>query len=267
MPCVRVGNANIHYQRRGSGPAVALLHGFPLDSTMWRHQLDALATRWTVITPDLRGFGDSRPASPFTIEDLAEDVHGLLAQLGVLPCVVGGLSMGGYVSFAFAERYADELRGLVLVDTRAEADTPEARENRLKMIEKCRVAGPRAVADEMELRMLAPDAPAEVRAAVRRMMESCPADTIEYALMAMRQRRDYTGALASIRAPALVIVGERDAITPPAVAQSMHRAIPGSRLCVIEGAGHMAPMESPRAVTAAIDDFMAALYGAGQPRS
>lgn len=267
MPCARVGNVNIHYRCRGSGPAVALLHGFPLDSTIWQAQLDGLSARWTVIAPDLRGFGSSRPASPCTIEDLADDVHGLLSQLGVLPCAVGGLSMGGYVSLAFALRYAADLRGLILVDTRAEADTPEARENRLRMVEKCRAAGPRAVADEMEPRMLAPDAPAEVRSALRAVMESCPADTIEYALMAMRQRRDCTGELGSIRAPALVIVGERDAITPPAVAQSMHQAMPGSRLCIVKGAGHMAPMENPGAVTAAIDDFMAVLHAGGPARS
>jgi len=266
MPYARIGDSTIHYWRQGTGPAVVLLHGFPLDATMWRAQLDGLSARWTVIAPDLRGFGKSRPASPFTIEDLADDVHELLAQTGVLPCVVGGLSMGGYVSFAYARRHGADLRGLLLIDTRAEADTPEARENRLKMIEKCRAGGARAVADEMEPRMTGPDCPPEVRTALRAMMESCPVDTIEYALMAMRQRDDYRAALTSIAVPALIIVGANDVITPPSLAQSMHQAIPGSQLCIIERAGHMAPMENPAAVNAAIDGFMARLQGNASAR-
>src|SRR5437867_3940906 len=125
----------LHFEESGRGLPVVLLHGFPLDSRVWAKQRAALNDRYRVITPDLRGFGRSKSDDPFTIESLADDVHALLKEIGALPGVLGGLSMGGYAALAYAKKYPADLRGLILVDTKAEADTPEGKQAREEMIE------------------------------------------------------------------------------------------------------------------------------------
>jgi pimeloyl-ACP methyl ester carboxylesterase len=255
--------ASLSYDESGKGLPVVLLHGFPLDARVWKAQRAALGEqggRFRVITPDLRGFGKSKSTEPFTIESLADDVHALLKEIGALPCVLGGLSMGGYATLAFANKHPRDLRGLILTDTKAEADTADGKQARDKMIALVREKGSKAVAEQMMPKMLAPDT-ATTRPAVaqelRAIMEACPPKTIEHALLAMRDRPDRTGELSSIAVPTLIIVGEHDAITPPKVAQDMHKATPKSQLVIVQGAGHMAPMEQPEQVNRALRDFVA----------
>ena len=264
MPRREAHGVLLHYTEQGSGNPVVLLHGFPLDSTMWAAQAPALAAAgYRVVTPDLRGFGQSDLAPskprPYTLEALADELHVLLTGLGALPCVLAGLSMGGYVALAYARKYPLDLRGLVLVDTKAEADTAEGKQGREKMIDLVRKDGAKAVADQMMPKMLAQDAPDQrpkTAQMLRQMMEACPPKTIENALAAMRDRPDRSGELASIKAPTLVIVGDADVITPPAVAQSMAEKIPGAQLVTIRGAGHMSPMEQPDQVNRAMKTFL-----------
>src|SRR5688500_1730217 len=144
------------YTDKGKGRPLVLLHGFPLDRRMWDAQVERLSGHYRVIAPDLRGFGQSRRSDPFTIESLADDLHLFLEQLGALPCVLAGLSMGGYVSLAHAAKYPADLRGLILIDTKADADTDEGKKGRAKMIELVKKSGAKAVADQMEPKMLAP---------------------------------------------------------------------------------------------------------------
>jgi pimeloyl-ACP methyl ester carboxylesterase len=229
---------------------------------MWDAQAAELSTACRVIRPDLRGFGQSRSPSPFTIESLADDLHRLLTALKAVPLVLGGLSMGGYVALAYARKYPADLRGLILVDTRAEADTAEGKANRDKMVALVRESGTKPVADAMLPRLLAPDVPRtrpELAKRLQLMMESCPPKTIEHALLAMRDRPDQTALLASISIPTLIVVGDADAITPPAIARAMHEKVPGSQLAIIPGAGHMTPMEQPAQVSRAIGRFMEAV--------
>jgi len=266
MATQTIDGATIFFTDQGpgpsTGPALVLTHGFPLDLRMWDAQANELSERWRVVCPDLRGFGQSKSESPFTIESLADDLHELLSAIKATPVVLGGLSMGGYVALAYAKKYSRDLRGLVLVDTRADADTPEGKANRDKMIALVCQSGNKPIADAMLPRLLAPDAPRarpQVAKAVRSLMESCPPKTIEHALLAMRDRPDQTASLASISVPTLIIVGDTDAITPPAVAQAMHEKIPASQLAIIRGAGHMAPMEQPAQVNQALGHFMSSL--------
>jgi pimeloyl-ACP methyl ester carboxylesterase len=262
MTTQQTPSTQLSYTDKGRGDALVLLHGFPLDRRMWDAQVERLSQHHRVIAPDLRGFGNSLRSDPFTIESLADDVHIFLEQLVALPCVLCGLSMGGYVSLAYAKKYAGDLRGLVLVDTKAEGDTPEGKQGREKMIELVRSSGATAVADEMTPKMLAPGTlqnRPDVVKNLRAMMEQCPPRTIEYALAAMRDRPDRSGELSSIKVPTLVIVGDADAITPPAVSESMQSKIAGAKLEVIRGAGHMSPMEQPEQVSRAIEKMMAAL--------
>lgn len=248
-----------HAGHAAQGSPLVLLHGFPLDSRVWAKQREGLADRFRVITPDLRGFGKSTSADRFSMESLADDVHALLEAIGALPAVLGGLSMGGYVALEYARKYPADLKGLILVDTKAEGDTAEGKEGRNKMIELVRAQGSSAVAEQMMPKMLAPETPAtrpQVARELRSIMENCPALTIEHALVAMRDRIDHTANLPSIAVPTLMIVGAEDAITPPKVAQAMQSAIPRSQLAVIPDAGHMAVMEQPEQVNRTIANFV-----------
>jgi 3-oxoadipate enol-lactonase len=274
MPARNVNGTSIYYEESGSAagggraaggaaPPIVLLHGFPLDSRVWAAQRDALSAGGRrVITPDLRGFGRSPSADAFTMESIADDVHALLADLGALPMVLGGLSMGGYAALAYAKKHPADLKGLLLIDTRAEADTPEAREARQKMIDAVRQRGSVAAAEMMMPKMLAPATPSkqpEVARELRTIMESQPPRTIENALVALRDRPDFRKDLASIAVPTLILVGEADAITPPAMAETLNKNIPNSQLVVIHQAGHMTPMEQPDQVNRAIRDFVTKL--------
>ncbi len=262
MPKRVVNGAALSYEERGHGTAVVLLHGFPLDSRIWKEQCSALSRKYRIITIDLRGFGQSQASDAFTMESLADDVHEILNELGALPCVLGGLSMGGYVSLAYIRKYPMDLSGLMLIDTRAEGDTPEGRQGREKMIQLARQSGSKAVADQMMPKMLAPDEAATrpgVARTLRAIMEACPPLTIEHALAAMRGRPDQTESLASISVPTLILVGNSDAITPPEVARKMQERIPQSVIEVIKGAGHMSPMEQPQQVTGAMERFLSGL--------
>lgn len=259
MPTIEINGQQLNYNEKGEGSAAVLVHGFPLDRRIWDAQVEGLSDGYRVIAPDLRGFGKSQPGKPFTIEDLADDLHQLLEKIGALPCVLGGLSMGGYVSLAYVAKYPTDLKGLMLIDTKAEADTAEGKANRLKMIESCRVGGAKVVADSMASKMTAPGASAEVVAKARRIMEECPPATIEHACLAMLSRRDYRGELPSIAVPTLVIVGEQDAFIPLALARDMSRQIARARLAVVGKAGHLAPMEQPDETNRVIGSFLADL--------
>ncbi len=258
MPQRTVNGTTLNYQELGTGRPLVLLHGFPLDARIWREQMAGLSDRFRVIAPDLRGFGQSKSADAFTMESLAADVHALLADIGALPAVLGGLSMGGYVALAFAKKYPSDLLGLALIDTKAEGDTAEGKAGREKMIELVRSQGAKAVAEQMMPKMLAPDTETsrpQVKRELDQIMNAQSPLTIEHALAAMRDRPDLVEQLPSIATPTLVLVGEHDAITPPAGAEKMSKAIPKSTYVLVRGAGHMSAMEQPQQVTDALRRF------------
>ncbi len=259
MPTRNVRGTTLFYGDVGKGPPLVLVHGFPLDSRMWEAQVAGLSDSHRVITPELRGFGQSKCEDAFTLESLADDLHALLAELGALPCTLAGLSMGGYVSLAYARKYPADLQALILVDTRAEADATPAREGRDKMIAMVRKSGACAIADEMMGKLIADETVChrpQVVSKLRDIMENCPPATIEHALKAMRDRPDQIENLASIPVPTLILVGDSDRITPIQSAEAMKQRIPRSRLEVIRGAGHMSPMEQPTQVTREMQKFL-----------
>jgi pimeloyl-ACP methyl ester carboxylesterase len=186
----------------------------------------------------------------------------LAQELRLEPFVLAGLSMGGYVALAYMRKYPRTLRALILLDTKAEGDTAEGREGREKMIKLVREKGSAAVGEAMQPKLLSPDTiknKPQIVKSVREMTDGNPPITIEHALAAMRERPDQTGILGSIAIPTLIIVGDADAITPPAVSEGMQRAIPRSQLNIIRGAGHMTPLEQPEQVNAALSRFLAEL--------
>jgi 3-oxoadipate enol-lactonase len=262
MPSITLDRSTIYYTERGHGDkCVVLIHGFPVDSRMWDRVLRDPPAGVRVITPDLPSFGQSTSNGPFTVQSLAEDIHGLLSRIGVSKCVIGGFSMGGYVSLAYAKKYASDLRGLMLINTRAEGDSAEGKEKRNKMIETARTSGSRAIAETMFPNMLTKEHQTDdaIARPFRQMMESCSPQAIEWALSAMRDRADYTAFLPSIAIPTLIIAAEGDPIIPKSAAETMNKSIPRSKLVMVPNAAHAAPWENPQAVERAIVEFIASV--------
>jgi 3-oxoadipate enol-lactonase len=261
MPSVTVNGIRLNVIDEGDGPAMVFLHGFPLDHSMWDNQRREFRNTHRVIIPDLRGFGRSEvPPVPVTMDVFADDVAALLDALGVdEPAILCGLSMGGYIAFAFVRRHAARLKGLVLCDTRAAADTPEAATNRRRMAERVLTDGPLVVAEAMMPRFFGPttnEKQPQVTDAVRNVMLATSSRGIAAGQLAMADRPDSTPTLDQIAVPTLVVVGEHDAISPPAEMQEFAAKIAGAETVVIPGAGHMAPLEKPAEVNRAIREWM-----------
>lgn len=240
-----------------------LLHGFPLNADMWRPQLEQVPHGWRVIAPDLRGFGPASEipagARALTMDDFADDVDALMDALEIAEAVIGGLSMGGYIAFALARRAPERFTGMVLADTKPQADTPEGREGRRAMIALAQERGATAVADQMLPKLLGStshETRPQVAATVREMIESASVGAITGAVEAMLARPDSTADLSAISWPALVMVGAEDVITPLADAETMQTGIARSRLVVLPAAGHLSNLETPDAFSRAIADFL-----------
>jgi len=242
---------------------VVLLHGFPLDRTVWSQQVCGLAGDFSVIAPDLRGFGDSaaRPG-PSTMDAYAQDVADLLEHLGVRSAVIGGVSMGGYAAFAFLRRFPNRVRALVLVDTRAGADSPQAKSARDEAIALVRLSGAAALAESMLPKLLTPETlrdDAALAGRLRTMIASQSVDGIVGALTAMRDRPDSTPMLATVAVPTFVVCGGRDALIPPAEGKALTAAIPGAQLAVLPDAGHLPNFERPAAFNDLLLGFLKSL--------
>ncbi len=257
-----VNGVNLAVDVRGEGRCILFIHGYPLDRTLWQYQLSHL-DGCRRIAPDLRGMGLSdAPDLGYSMTTYAQDLAALLDALGVDDVVLCGLSMGGYVAFEFLRRWRSRVRGLVLMDTRAEADTAEGRRARDAQAAQLRERGTSAVADAMLPQLLA-DADlshSPVAARVRRMISAAPAAGLAGALAAMRDRPDSTDLLETLEdIPTLVASGDRDRIIPADRAREMAGLIPGARVELIAGAGHLPPLERPAETTALLSGFLASL--------
>jgi len=232
-----------------------LLHAFPLSSRMWEPQLAFANDGWRIIAPDLT-HGN---AATTTMDDFAGDVVDLLDGLHVEDVVVGGCSMGGYLALALtrlAERY---VRGLVLVDTRAQADTPEAIENRKKTLQLVNDKGTPAIVEDMIPKLLGettkrtrPDVVERVRA----MGLANSKESVAGMVRALMTRADSTALLPKIHLPTLIVVGAEDTITPPAMSEQMHGAIAGSELVILPEVGHLSSLEDPVAFNQTVSKFL-----------
>ena len=259
----RVSGIELAYTDAGRGPVVVLLHGFPLDRSMWRGQVESLSSKFRVVAPDLRGHGGTDVTSgPATMEEMAEDVAALLDELNVPRAVVCGLSMGGYVALAFYRMHPERVRAFVLADTRPQGDTEEARRAREETAHRALTEGMEPIADAMLPKLLSArtrESAPEVVARVREMMLGMKPEGAAAALRGMAVRRDQTDLLPKIDVPTLVVVGSEDAVTPPSDAEAMRDQIEGSRLVRIEGAGHVSNVERPEEFDRALAEFLEAL--------
>ena len=252
----------VAYDEVGSGNPFVLLHGFPHNRSLWAPQTSALVEHGRCIAPDLRGFGESGREGPYSMDQYAEDVVSLLRNLGIERAVIGGLSMGGYIAMALWRLRPQMVRALVLADTRPGADSPETRDKRSDLMAVAKTEGPAAVANAQIAGMVGASTRAQNPALVdglHQMLAAAPVEGIVGALQAMMNRPDSTHLLPTIDVPTLIVVGEEDSLTPVKESRAMHAAIPGSRLEIIPGAGHVSNLEKPAAFNHVLSEFLSAL--------
>lgn len=262
MPTAHLEGTSIHFLDEGSAKDTILwLHAFPLHSAMWAPQLAALESRFRCIAPDNRGMGKSGPPpAATTMEIVARDAAALLRHLGVEKAIVVGLSMGGYAAFELWRREPGLVRALVLADTKAGADSDEAKANREKFAKTAEERGLGWVADESVPKLLRPTPDPAVEREVRALVATSSIAGVAAAQRGMAKRPDSTATLATVRVPTLCILGAEDQYFPPAVVQQMAAGIAGARFVSLPGAGHLSNLEAPAAFNAEIEAFAASLH-------
>jgi 3-oxoadipate enol-lactonase len=254
----------VEHEDVGRGPTLVFLHAFPFCREMWQPQRSRLEGEFRLIIPDLPGFGGSSGfvAEP-SIDQMAENTASLLDALGILgPVTLAGLSMGGYVALAFARKYPQRLRALILANTRAEPDDETAKANRNRLIAEAAQKSVAEIFEPMLPRMVSPATLAhrpDVVAEVRRLASQQSATAVIAASQALRDRPDSRPHLVHITVPTLVISGRDDIITPPPVLTALAEAIPSARLVSIEQAGHLANLEQPDAFNECLMTFLRSL--------
>ena len=261
-----INGISLAYDDSGSGPAVVLIHGFPLCKKMWRPQFNTLPNAgFRLIAPDLRGFGESdAPTGPYSIDLFADDIVDLLDHLEIDKAVVGGMSMGGYVLFNLLDRYPERLSGACFITTRAHADDETGKTVRLKLAQEVMKFGPQAIANSFEQILFAEESLSErpkLVGEVYNWMIGTDSRGLAGGLLAMRERKDYTPLLANVTLPALAIGAEHDRATPPEKAREIAAGVPGCQLSIIPHAGHMANLENPGAFNDCLIAFLKGING------
>jgi pimeloyl-ACP methyl ester carboxylesterase len=249
----------------GAGRALVLLHAFPFAADMWEGQIARVPDGWRFIAPDVGGFGPGHAPvdTSQSMDDYAADVLGLLDALEVDTAVIGGLSMGGYVTLAMFRQAPQRFDGMVLADTKAPGDTDEGRAGRRAMSAQVKASGVAAVADALLPRLLGETSLRErpdVVQQAKQMMVQNSVDAVDAALHALMARPDSTPDLARIACPTLVIVGQEDRLTPSADAELLASSIRGAELVVLPRAGHLANLETPDAFSGALSAFLSRAF-------
>jgi 3-oxoadipate enol-lactonase len=264
MPRYNLGDVELDVVEFGHGRPIMFVHGFPLDHSMWKTQLEAFKASFRVIAPDLRGFGQSGlTEGTVTMEQFADDLSKLLIRMQIdEPVVFCGLSMGGYIGWQFWRRHPDQLRALVMCDTRAVADTDEAARGRKKTAEQVVTSGTQSVAETMIPKLFAESTRRErpeLVEATRQVILRAPPQGVAAALRGMAARPDVSEEIPHLQVPTLVICGEQDAISPVAEMRKIATAIPTAKFELIPDAGHMSPLENSTAFNAALEKFLRSL--------
>jgi pimeloyl-ACP methyl ester carboxylesterase len=265
MPRITSGDADIFYEVLGSGPPVVLLHPFPANHDLWKPAAQALVSRYRVILPDLRGHGDSGIGEgPATMEKHAADVARIMDSEEVGRAPLAGVSIGGYVLFEFWRKYRGRVEALVLCDTKAQADSPEARAGRLQAAADVMERGTEPFFESMLPKLIGKTTrstrPDLVEGALR-MMRKMSAEDVAMVQRGMAERRHSVETLKTINVPALILTGDEDILTGVSDAELMRQNIPGSQMRVIAKAGHYSPWEQPEEVGNLLRQFLDMISG------
>jgi pimeloyl-ACP methyl ester carboxylesterase len=243
MEQININGIKLAYIRQGKGTPLVLLHGYPLDHQLWDEVIPLLKDSFDLIVPDLRGFGESTTVdTPYTMDDIASDIAGLLDHLGVQKTAIVGHSMGGYVALAFARLYPERMNGLGLVSSQLLADPPDRKEGRYKTAADVAEKGISGVVDAMTSKFTS--SPEWQAFARKNMEEQRPAAYIG-ALKAMAERVDSTPLLSSIKYPVVVIHGDADMLIPIDRAREVKVALPQTHLVEVKGVGHVPMLDAP----------------------
>ena len=258
-----IENVILHYDIVGadSHDPILFLHGFPLAGEMWRATAERIHTDgWRCIIPDLRGHGRSDATAEVSIQAFADDLAGLLENIGESrPVVLCGLSMGGVIAFEFYRRHNERVRALILCDCRATPETETGKAERLDVAHRVLEHGSPVIANEMITTLIAPSQNKPLREYWRDLMSSTNPIGVAAALRALAERPDSTATLAKIDVPTLLVFGARDVITPPDVGRQMQAAIPNARLELIPNAGHLPPIEQTDPYVEVLRQFLSEL--------
>jgi len=253
--------AELFYDDIGDGTPVLCLSAFPFDHRMW-HEQHTLTNVARLLLPDYRGIGCSTSTDePYTMELLADDMAELFDHAGIECAVLLGDSMGVYVAFALLERHPERIRGLIISDSRAEADTPEQAARRAHTAEGLRVQGVtvlRSRIDDLFAATTKRERPALVEA-MQTQVEEMNAEGLAWLTMGMALRPDRRAMLPTIQTPILLLCGEEDTVSPPQGMQEMAKAIPNATFHLIPGAGHLAPLENPAVFNTYVREFLTRL--------
>jgi pimeloyl-ACP methyl ester carboxylesterase len=243
MKKIQVNNITLAYERLGNGTPLMLLHGYPLDHTIWNDVASLLKNDFDLILPDLRGFGQSTTVeTPYTLSDMTDDLAELLDYLKIEKIALAGHSMGGYVALAFAKKYPQRVSGLGLVASQAVADSPEGKERRYQTAADVAQKGVSIVAEAMTSKL---SADLNVQALVRAVIKQQTPSVVIGALKAMAEREDLLSYLSSVAFPVTLIHGNSDVLISIERAKEINAVAPSARLIELRGAGHMPMMEFP----------------------
>jgi 3-oxoadipate enol-lactonase len=261
-----INNLSVSYSDEGEhgSPVIIFIHGFPFNKSMWDLQVVSLKDDYRLITYDIRGHGNSDSGDEvFSIDLFVNDLISFMDALKIDKAILCGLSMGGYIAINAAARYKERFDALILTDTQCLADTPEAKEKRIKSIESIRKDGVEKYAGESIKNLFASESflnrVKEVEE-VREMIVKTSVQSLCSTLLALSSRKETCHILSEIKVPVLIMVGNEDKITPPAAARFMHENIKGSLLKIIDHAGHLSNLENPEEFNLRLKKFVASVY-------
>ncbi len=250
MQKVNVNGIDLAYTRHGQGTPLVLLHGYPLDGSIWSELVPLLQDRFDLIIPDMRGFGESsREVVPHSLDDYASDIAGLLDRLNIEKTAIAGHSMGGYVALAFARLYPERVTGLGLVASQAAADTPERKQGRYDTVAQIDAKGISVVVESMTPKLTADE---HLRPLVQSIIEQQRPEGLSDAMRAMAERMNASAMLYTFRFPVVIIHGDEDQLIPIERAREVKHAVAHSRLVELKSAGHMPMLEFPEETAKAL---------------
>jgi 3-oxoadipate enol-lactonase len=248
-----INKITIAYERRGKGLPLVLLHGYPLDHTIWEPVAALLENEFDLILPDLRGFGESDvPTGSYGMADIAADIAELLNNLDIWQAAIAGHSMGGYAALAFGRAYPQRTLGLGLVASQVLADTPEKKAGRYQEADNILVHGVQEVAEDMSVK-LTPDA--KLQARLKAVIQRQRPEGLAGALRAMAERPDSSALLPGSTFPIVLIHGLADSLIPIERARTIKAAAPTAHLTEIPNVGHMPMMEAPQETAEALKEL------------
>ena len=260
MPRIPSDDAEIFYDVTGSGPSVFLLHPFPVHHELWLPVAKMLASRYRLILPDLRGHGESSLGSgPATMQKHAADIARVMDHASVDRAPLIGVSIGGYAIFEFWRRFRDRVTAVVLCNTKAQADSPEARAARLQTADDVLQRGTEPFFESMTQKLLGETtrrSRPDLAEGALRMMRKMSSENVAGVQRGMAERPDSVATLKTITMPTLIVTGDEDVMTGLPEAELMKQNIPGSQLKVVAKAGHYSLWEKPEEVGRLLRQFL-----------